>query len=173
MSRCIYAKIRQEARSSRLLSYLSHVLPSTRLRFPRPCTAYIPAAYSLAFIQLIRNATVQLSNRTAFIKRYQTEVCRYQELLFGNPAIPAGLDLCRTTINEQLGAGDVGRFWAGKKSDSSGDFLDPAITTEGDPSFQNRRNLASFGLISVSIGPGCTILTVMPFAPRSRAHPLV
>ncbi|MNL75149.1 hypothetical protein D3C87_2009060 [compost metagenome] len=31
----------------------------------------------------------------------------------------------------------------------------------------------SAGFMSVSIGPGCTLFTVMPRGPRSRARPLV
>ena len=78
-----------------------------------------------------------------------------------------------SAVDLQTRAGDEGRFGTGEIGNHAGDLVALSIALEGDQAFHLRREGPSAGFMSVSTGPGCTLLTVMPRGPRSRARPRV
>ena len=79
----------------------------------------------------------------------------------------------QTAIHIERRAGNEGGIRAGEKGDRGRDLLQPAEAAKRGGGLLSGGEIAVRGIMLVSIGPGCTVLTVIHFCPRSRAQPRV
>src|SRR5262245_27547397 len=89
----------------------------------------------------------------------------------GADAYPANASRREPAVDRQAGACYETGFGAGEVRDHPGDLVRGAVARQRHELLQHLGELADGGLRSVSTGPGCTLLTVIPRGPRSRASP--
>ena len=76
-------------------------------------------------------------------------------------------------VHRDARTGDEAGVLAREKCDGRADFFRTAEAAQRGARFCGVANSLVAGFMSVSIGPGSTTLTVIPFGPRSRAQPRV
>src|SRR6267142_5496986 len=76
-------------------------------------------------------------------------------------------------IDCQVRAGDVRRIRTGDERHHRGDIVHMAIAVECSRGLLRIAQSPAAGFKSVSMGPGCTLLTVMPRLPTSLDNPFV
>ena len=115
--------------------------------------------------------------RYTFDKRH---VRRHQLIATSRRSLIGSASVCliplggEAAIHIERCAGDVAGGGTGQERHRGGDLLGLAVTAERRSRSQSVLQAdRPWELMSVSIGPGCTLLTVMPLGPRSRAQPRV